>query len=459
LLIAGAAALVWGLVLLGRGGLVGGCLAVLLAGTCFGYPLIHWSIGPLPITIDRILWVVVIGQYVVWRWLGKADPKPAGRAEIALGAFVVVLAASTLTHDWQVRNSQPLARLVFDYLMPCGLYWVARQSRITERGILAVLAFLAATGFYLALVALAEVSGNPGLVFPRSIASPELPEFLGRARGPLLNPAGNGILLGLGLAATLLGWPRLGRIGRVGVILASLVLCAGVYATLTRSAWFGAILGAVIVVGLAVPRPWRPVVIGGTLLAALVVIVTQWDRLVTFKRDRALAAEETAESAKLRPILAAVAWQMFCDRPLWGCGFGQYPERSVEYLADRSIDLPLEKARPFVQHNVLLALLTETGLAGMGLFVLLLGIWIGDAWRLWRSADTPLWARQQALLFFALLGNYLLNGMFQDVSKIPMIHMWLFFAAGLTAGLRDRLARPLAAGVRAQEPAGRERPG
>ena len=97
---------------------------------------------------------------------------------------------------------------------------------------------------------------------------------------------------------------------------------------------------------------------------------------MTFKRDQALTAQETAESAKLRPILAAVAWHMFCDRPLWGCGFGQYPERSIEYLSDRSIDLPLEKARPFVQHNVLLALLTETGLAGMGLFVVLLGTWL-----------------------------------------------------------------------------------
>jgi hypothetical protein len=435
-LIAGACALIWGAVLLTRGGLLGGCLAVLLAGTCFGYPLFHWTGGPLPITIDRVLWAIVIGQYLVWRRLGLAEPKPIGRAEIALLAFVAVLAASTLTHDWHVRNSQPLARLFFDYLMPLGMYWVARQSRITERGILATLAFLTVLGFYLALTGLAEVSGTYGLVFPKYIASPALAEFYGRARGPLLNPAGNGILLGLCLAATLLWWPRLGPIGRLVVVLLSLVLSAGVYSTLTRSAWFGAILGAVMVVGLAVSRRWRPVVVGGALLAAATVIVTQWESLVTFKRDRALAAEETAQSAKLRPILAAVAWQMFCDRPLWGCGFGQYPERSIEYLSDRSIDLPLEKARPFVQHNVLLALVTETGLVAVGLFVVLLGIWLTDACRLWRSAETPLWARQQSLLFLALAGNYLLGGMFQDVSKIPMIHMWLFFVAGLTAGLR-----------------------
>jgi len=429
------AALIWGAVLLTRGGLLAGCLAVLLAGTCFGHPFFHVSVGPLPITVDRVLWALLIGQYVVWRWLGLAQPKPLGKAEIVLLALVAVLGVSTLTHDWRARNSQPLARLLFDYVMPLGLYWVARQARITRGGVLATFALLAAFGLYLALTAVAETRDLRGLVFPQYISSPTFAEFYGRARGPLLNPAGNGILLGLGLAATLLWWPRLNRGGWLAVVVVSTAIGVGVYCTLTRSAWMGAILGLLIVVGLAVPLRWRAFLFAGTLLAALAVVATQWERLVSFKRDRALAAQETAESARLRPILAAVAWQMFCDRPLLGCGFGQYPERSIEYLADRSIDLPLEKARTFVQHNVLLALLTETGLVGMGLFAGLLGIWLRDAWRLWRSPEAPLWARQQGLLFLALAGNYLAGGMFQDVSMIPMIHMWLFFVAGLTNGL------------------------
>lgn len=437
------AALVWGAVLLARGGLLAGCLVVLLAATCFGHPFLHICLGPLPITLDRILWVLLIGQYAVWRWLGLADPKPLGKAEIVLLAFVAALGASTLTHDWQARNGQPLARLILDYLMPLGVYWVARQSRITGRGVLWTLAFLTGFGLYLGLTAVAETRGWSAFVLPGYVASPEFAEFLGRARGPLLNPAGNGILLGLSLAAALLWWPWVGRVGRLGVVVVSAVIGVGVYCTLTRSAWLGAILGLLIVVGLAVAWRWRALVLGGALLAALVVVATQWDRLVTFKRDRALTARETAESAKLRPILAAVAWRMFCDRPLWGCGLGHYPDRSIEYLADRSTGLPLEKARPFVQHNVLLALLTETGLIGMGLFVLLMGMWLWDAWRLWRGAGVPLPARQQALLFLAFAANYLANGMFQDVSMIPTIHVWLFFVAGMTAGLRlprDRIA-------------------
>ncbi len=170
-------------------------------------------------------------------------------------------------------------------------------------------------------------------------------------------------------------------------------------------------------------------------MAGLLIVGTGWESLLSFKRDKDLSAEATAESVKLRPILATIAWQIFCDRPLLGVGFGQYKEENIYYTADRSYDLPLEKARRYVQHNVFLSLLAETGLAGMGSFVAMLGVWGFHAWQLWRTPTAPSWARQQGLLFLALLGCYLPNGMFHEVSLIVMVNMLLFFMAGLTEGL------------------------
>jgi O-antigen ligase len=140
-----------------------------------------------------------------------------------------------------------------------------------------------------------------------------------------------------------------------------------------------------------------------------------------------------------------VAWKMFLDRPLLGCGFGHYRDEFVYYLDDRSTDLPLEKARPYVQHNVFLALLAEIGLIGMGLFIAMLSLWTRDAWRLWRAAEAPLWARQQGLLFLAMLGSYFTNAMFHDLSIIPMVNMFLFFMAGLTSNLSWRAQSAAAA--------------
>jgi O-antigen ligase len=291
-------------------------------------------------------------------------------------------------------------------------------------------------GLYLALTAVAEANQWWALVYPRYIGSTEHGEFLGRARGPLLNPSGLGMLLCLCLAGALMWWPRLHRAGRALLVVASLTVGLGIYYTLTRSVWLGTGLGLLVLVGLTIPRSWRVPVLGGLVLIAAVVGATQWDRILAFKRDRDLSARQTLESVKLRPVLAVVAWNMFLDRPLLGCGFGQYRDQSAFYLADRSSGLRLEEARPYAQHNVFLSLLVETGLVGMGLFGVLLALWIRDAWRLWRSPTAPRWVRQVALLLLVFLANYLANGMVHDVSLIFVIHMFLFFTAGITAGLR-----------------------
>jgi hypothetical protein len=441
LVIGGLAAAVWGAVLLLRGGLLAGCLAVLVAGVCLGYPLFHVELGPLPATIDRILWAVLLGQYVVWRGLGRTEPKPLGKAEIVLLAFVAVMTVNTLSHDWRIHNSQPLAKLIFYYFMPLAVFWVARQSPLTERGGLAVFGCMTALGIYLSITAVAETRGWNWLVFPGYITSPQWPEFLGRGRGPLLTPIGNGFFLGTCMVAALLWWPRVGRWGKVAVLGVTLLIGLGVVVTMTRSVWIGAGLGTLIVIALPASRRWRIGLAGG-VLAVAALAATRLESLVAFKRDRGLSAQETAESVKLRPVLAAVAWRMFCDRPAFGCGFGQYREQSRDYLGDRTSELPLEKARPYVQHNTFLALLTETGLAGLGLFAILLAMWGYDAWRLWRSAESPLWARQFGLLFLAVVANYVVNAMFHDMAITAMANMLLFFTAGINAGLRARASRP-----------------
>jgi hypothetical protein len=71
----------------------------------------------------------------------------------------------------------------------------------------------------------------------------------------------------------------------------------------------------------------------------------------------------------------------------------------------------------------------------MGLFAALLCFWTRDAYRAWRSDKISGPARHLALVFLALVANYVVNGMFHDVSLIQMVNTLLFFLAGLTEGL------------------------
>jgi O-antigen ligase len=440
-------AVVWGGLLFFRGGLLAGCLAVLLAGCCFGHPFFHLAMRPLPITADRVLWVVLMAQFcLLWRW-GRIEPLPLAKTEAVLVALLVVLAVSTVTHDWHVEGSQPMSRLLFYYFLPAGMYLVARGAPQSERSAKLVFMSLGVFGLYLAITAIGETRQIWSLVWPSYIRSGEFPEFFGRGRGPLLNPAGCGMFQSICLCATLLLWPRAGVIGRYGLLLAAVVMCFGIYCTLTRSAWIGGAL-SLATLALRLPSTWRLTILGTGVLAGCLLVGTQWERLVSFKRDAQLPATDTAESAKLRPLLAAVAWKMFLDRPLLGCGYGQYLHENSDYVEDRSTDLPLPKARPYVQHNVWLSLLTETGLAGMLLFTTLLVMWARNAWRIEHDAAAPAWVRAEALLLLAMLAAYGANAMFQDVSLIPMVHMLLFFMAGLSEGLRRyvgaaQVTRPL----------------
>ena len=196
------------------------------------------------------------------------------------------------------------------------------------------------------------------------------------------------------------------------------------------------------------PRGWRLRFVGGVLAAGLLVVAVQWESMVAFKRDKGLSARETQDSAESRPLLARVAWNMFLDYPLFGVGLGHYRDHNTDYTTDRSIDAPLSKVRPYVQHNVWLGLLTETGLAGVIAFTLLIGCWLRNAWRLYATRDAPPWARQQALLFLAGFAAYFPNAMFQDVAIIPMTNMILFFLAGMSEGIayQMRAVRPQPAG-------------
>lgn len=425
-------ALIWGGILLARGGLLAGCVAVLITVSCLSSEFFQIRMKPMPLTLDRVLWVVLMIQYVLWRRFGKADPKRLTAVEWVLAAFFGWVLVGGVFNSGEVS---PIPRLVFSYLMPLGLYWVARQANLTERAYKTVLIVFVVFGAYLTVTAIGEVKDLGWLVYPKYILTSSYKEFWGRARGPYLNPVGNGMTVCLAILSTLSLWNEVPRRWRLILIVLLLGNFLTIYWTQTRCVWLGAGTAVGIFILAKIPRGKRIPLVIYSLLIGSVVLASQWDHLISFKRDKELTAKETASSAELRPILAVVAWKMFKDHPIDGVGLCHYDENSKYYLDGRDFGLPLEKARGYTQHNVFLSLLTETGLVGVGLFISLLLIWSYYSLKLFCDTTKPDWARHQGLLFLAFLGAYLPNGMFQDVSQIAMINMFFFFEAGLMMNL------------------------
>ena len=63
------------------------------------------------------------------------------------------------------------------------------------------------------------------------------------------------------------------------------------------------------------PRWVRVLGLAATVLLAGAMAMGLKEQLMAFKRDKALSAADAAKSIELRPLLAAVAWEMFKDKP------------------------------------------------------------------------------------------------------------------------------------------------
>ncbi len=441
--IAALAGVVWGGWFLLRGSLIAGCLLFLLATCCFGWPFLQFDAGPLPLTLDRLAIVLLAGMYIVQRGLLRTEPKPALLADKLLLLLLGLLTLSMFTHNWRSLPPgvvPPLWHLMTGYFMPAIVYWVARQAPLGRRSVGWVHGALAVFGVYLAATGLAEIGHQWWAVFPSYIADPTVGLHYGRARGPMVQAVSYGLFLGVTLLAVIVWRKRLSTAGRWLWLPVIPLQLAALYFTYTRSIWIGTTLAIVVMLTMLAPKVWRPAILATVLLLAGAVLANL-DSLANLQREG--NATEARESATMRECFAYVSWQMFLDRPLWGCGFGQFYTEKLTYLSDRSTPLQLELIRDYIHHNTYLSLLTETGVIGLGLFLTILGLWIRAGWRLCRDENPP-WVRLHGVLLLGAVTTYAVQMMFHEVSYTSIDNSLIFLLAGVANGLCAQ-ERPLAA--------------
>lgn len=434
-LILAAAALIWAGVYAVRGSLWFGCLVFLVVGYCFGHDLLHFYAGAVPLTLDRIVLGTLVVIYVIQRQLGKADPKPIAWVDVTMFAFGGLLIVSTFLSDWRVDipgKVSPVWRLVAGYIMPIGLYWLARQSRLDRHAMIVIYTVLTLLGVYAVVTAIAEVTQQWWLVFPSYIADPNVGIHFGRARGPTLQSQSMGFYLDVCLLAAWALRPYLNRFGQLLIILLVPAFLIAIAVTYTRCVWIGLALGVMVVAALSLPKTWRPLV-GVAALAGVLLVAVQSQQLIEIERES--GSEASRSSVECRGSFTYVSWKIFLEHPILGVGYGQFIPNAKDYLSDRTVDLPLEVIRGQPNHSTYLALLTETGLVGLGLFLAMVTGWVLSAWRLWRNESAPDWARRQAVFMLGVLAVCIGPSLFFDLTYSPEDHWLVFFLVGTTMGL------------------------
>jgi hypothetical protein len=374
---------------------------------------------------------ILVGVYVLQRAWRIVPAKPWDKSDLLFLAFLLTMSVNTLLHDWRWRDSQPLASLLFLYVCPACVYWLLRGSVMPARYIQILFGVLALFGVYLGLTAIAEVTQVYTLVVPRFIVTTKFTQWIGRARGPFLNPTTNGLYLSTALFAWAMFWPHARRWGKLVVLCGMGIALTGVLCTLTRSCWLGAITGLMVIGIAAIPRRLKVPAAALGAVFGLLFLAAGDQSWLSFKRDRDVSEYHMEQSAKLRPILAAVAWRVFQDYPFFGCGYGQYKRVDVNYLRDPNSEMPLEQAKNYVQHNLFLGILVDAGLFGLTLYLATLTIWGWRAWQLWSNHKLSLVERQLGLLVLAVMAQWLLNGMFHDVALATNANLLLFMMTGV----------------------------
>ncbi len=195
------AAAIWGVIVARRGSLLVGCGLLVMVSYVLGHEFWNVHIGPLPITLDRILLIALFATFALqWR-LGDLPFRSMTGSDWLFAALLLLLTVSALcSGEPEFTNgvTSKWGRLFAAFLVPAAVYTFIRQLPITYCDWSRTLIALVVLGVYLALTGVFEVSHLWSLVFPRYISNPDLGIHFGRARGPDLNAVSLGIYLTAG---------------------------------------------------------------------------------------------------------------------------------------------------------------------------------------------------------------------------------------------------------------------
>jgi O-antigen ligase len=254
-------------------------------------------------------------------------------------------------------------------------------------------------------------------------------ETEGRLKGAGLNPnqLGSYLVVAMVFCAALAAnrrWPPLVRVALAG---AAAFAGASVFLTMSRGALVGMAV-ALLLAPFAVGARRRA---GAVALAAVAVLFTvAWYSFVASDHAVERVTHPERGGGSGREDLWRVGWRMVEDKPLHGVGAGNFPETSIHYLlrpgaTQRDAFIVDDKK---VAHNIYLTVVSELGVVGLVLFLLIVVacLWSSlRAARAFAARGDPLMELVARALFISLV-SLLAVGFFS--SALYVKQFWVLLA-------------------------------
>jgi O-antigen ligase len=330
---------------------------------------------PGPLSPDRLLLIAGIAQVLLRAPAMRDRPRLLSHPSYYVLALAVLYAASSAFFAGTLFTNVGSAGIIDAFGIIPFLAFVAgpvvfRSAR--ARGVL--LAAIVLLGAYLGLTVVFEMAHINALVFPRYILNPNYGIHFGRGRGPFVDAVANGFacfVCAVACGIALVTWTR--RFARALAALIGILCFVGVFLSLERSVWIGAVVATVVTM-LVAPRLRRYVV---PVTAVIALTVLGPIALSPSLRRHALARYNQVATVWDRENLSVAAVNMIEARPITGFGWNRFRESSADYFR-QSADYPLTATTASI-HNYELLYAVELGLPGVTLWAVGLLLGVGSA--------------------------------------------------------------------------------
>ncbi len=372
------------------------------------------------------LYAVIVLGLIAWVWgraRGHIDaPALEGpwTLTVPLAAFTAYVLVSTL---WSADTAEAAIKAACFFIPFVVLYAlvVAWWSRARALGALAVLTV--AGGVVAAVVALFQYATSE-IWWNATLQQANVYSRFFRVNGIFFDPNILGRYLALEIMVCLaLAWVRRARVELYTLAAAVVLMTAGLAVTFSRSSALMLMLGVALLAGRAIGA-WRAALTGLVLLLVAGGLAAATSGNVRHALTDQNRLERVSEG---RFDLMKGGLEIWRDDPIVGAGLGGFEKRFEETLT------PTEqrRVRVVISHNSPITVLSEEGVVGFALFVLLL---VGAGWATVRGSKAQGeagWARWTigAILAGIAIHSLLYAALFED----PFLWVGLGAAVALAA--------------------------
>ena len=375
--------------------------------------------------LDRGLVVLTLAS--LWGAHGPAHRRfLVNRMDVTLCVFLVGCALSTV---FSFMHREPVRILLDSLVIPFGYYLVAkncvyRTDLLPKLYVGAVIAILSFGAFGL-VEAMTKVDYL-------SFGESELDPF--RINGPFRRAADFGICISLLLLYCFAMKSARGS-SPVGPRVLRLLPALGImscYFTLTRGIWIAFAAGWLVQAARRnlslVLRVTPPLAVAAWIIFQFIlpqIAGEVWEKRVN--NDRTI-------NARIATYKSALA--MFVDHPLFGVGFAAFNEM-VERFPERYEKFHNGEPSVTSPHNIIMCLMSETGVIGVVTFVIFVVQAFICSFTLARHAHQD-YQREYATFMISVLVTYLVAGMgLHIIRNIDFISKYLFIFLGIGSGMVD----------------------